>query len=252
MASGSGSQNRRIVWFGDTRIESKDNEERIRLYQARIQEIETCEIGILWVSDDQLETRTLSEFSFALAKGKPVLMADARSSINDYSIFLMRSAQHYCGCVGRDDALAIAAAIARNPTGDKVSVAFGGDLLRVLRKTQSPMEERLALHLVTACDLYPKVEAQVDIQAGGNRYRADFVISDPDVAVHVVVEVDGHDYHERTKEQARRDRSRDRLMMASGYHVLRFTGSEVWADPARCANEAAEFANQKISEAPGE
>ncbi len=54
----------------------------------------------------------------------------------------------------------------------------------------------------------------------------------------VVIEVDGHDYHERTKEQARRDRSRDRQMMMHGWVPLRFTGSEIYRDASACAVEA--------------
>ena len=48
------------------------------------------------------------------------------------------------------------------------------------------------------------------------------------------VECDGHAFHERTKEQAERDRSRDRGLMLSGITPVRFTGSEIWRDPIRC------------------
>jgi hypothetical protein len=51
------------------------------------------------------------------------------------------------------------------------------------------------------------------------------------------VEVDGHDFHERTKEQARRDRSRDRCLTRAGWRVLRFTGSEIVRDVGRCWSE---------------
>jgi very-short-patch-repair endonuclease len=54
----------------------------------------------------------------------------------------------------------------------------------------------------------------------------------------VTIEVDGHQYHERTKEQARRDRSRDRKQISFGWAPLRFTGWEVYTDPAACADEA--------------
>ncbi len=54
----------------------------------------------------------------------------------------------------------------------------------------------------------------------------------------VMLEVDGHDYHERTKEQARRDRSRDRRMVDNGWVPLRFTGQEVHEDATGCAAEA--------------
>lgn len=57
----------------------------------------------------------------------------------------------------------------------------------------------------------------------------------------VVVEVDGHDFHERTKEQARNDRSRDRFMLREGFYVLRYTGSEVFNNPYVVAREIREF-----------
>jgi very-short-patch-repair endonuclease len=53
-----------------------------------------------------------------------------------------------------------------------------------------------------------------------------------------VVECDGHDFHERTKEQAASDKARDRALQALGMRVLRFTGSEIWSDPLVCAREA--------------
>lgn len=53
----------------------------------------------------------------------------------------------------------------------------------------------------------------------------------------LAVECDGHDFHERTKHQARRDRSRDREMANLGITVLRFTGQEIHEDAERCAWE---------------
>jgi very-short-patch-repair endonuclease len=54
----------------------------------------------------------------------------------------------------------------------------------------------------------------------------------------MIIECDGHDYHERTKDQARKDRSRDRFLQSMGYLVFRYTGSEIWQDVFRCAHEA--------------
>lgn len=54
----------------------------------------------------------------------------------------------------------------------------------------------------------------------------------------VAVELDGHDFHERTKEQARRDRARERRLIAMGWTVVRFTGSEVYQDAERSVREA--------------
>ena len=49
-----------------------------------------------------------------------------------------------------------------------------------------------------------------------------------------MVECDGHAFHERTKDQAARDRSRDRAVQEGGATIFRFTGSEIWNDPVRC------------------
>jgi hypothetical protein len=51
------------------------------------------------------------------------------------------------------------------------------------------------------------------------------------------IECDGHDYHERTKAQAARDRSRDRKLTRAGWTVVRFTGSELYRDPSACVKE---------------
>lgn len=47
----------------------------------------------------------------------------------------------------------------------------------------------------------------------------------------VAVELDGHDFHERTKEQAERDKRRDRSLLSMGWTTIRFTGSEVVRSP---------------------
>lgn len=77
-------------------------------------------------------------------------------------------------------------------------------------------------------------------------YRVDFVIQCWDWKdkrwTHVVVECDGHEFHERTKEQAEKDKSRDRVLTAGGYKILRFTGREVWRDALGCVEQALKVA----------
>lgn len=76
-------------------------------------------------------------------------------------------------------------------------------------------------------------------QAGIGKYRADFLLWFSIGRHHggVIVECDGHDFHERTKEQAARDKRRDRDLLAAGYPVMRFTGSEIYKDPIGCAEQ---------------
>ena len=71
-------------------------------------------------------------------------------------------------------------------------------------------------------------------------YRADFALYKYHMngtITRIVIECDGHDYHERTKEQAMRDRKRDRDMILEGWSVLRFTGSEIHNNAEGCVQE---------------
>lgn len=74
-------------------------------------------------------------------------------------------------------------------------------------------------------------------QYEANGYRYDLALFCPGYKV-LFIECDGHDFHERTKEQALRDRRRDRRSQQDGNRVVRFTGAEIWADAASCASEA--------------
>lgn len=57
------------------------------------------------------------------------------------------------------------------------------------------------------------------------------------VVVRLVVECDGHAFHEKTPLQAKRDKSRDRYLLADGRPVMRFTGSEIFQTPLQCATQ---------------
>lgn len=93
-------------------------------------------------------------------------------------------------------------------------------------------------------DSYPDDHEAVVVfmQAPVIGYRVDFLLlaqlaEAKGGPVRIVIECDGHDYHERTKEQAKRDRGMDRALQAAGFRVFRFTGSEIYRDPDRCVEE---------------
>lgn len=58
-------------------------------------------------------------------------------------------------------------------------------------------------------------------------YLVDFLVTF--MGEQLVIECDGHDFHERTKEQAQKDKLRDRTLQRLGFKVFRFTGSELWS-----------------------
>jgi len=64
----------------------------------------------------------------------------------------------------------------------------------------------------------------------------------------VLVECDGHEFHEKTKEQAAKDKKRDRMLQSIGFHVFRFTGSEIWKNPLSCAQEVFQYLEKKVWE----
>jgi len=76
-------------------------------------------------------------------------------------------------------------------------------------------------------------------QARIDDYRVDFLLARKVglFSWKLAVECDGHEFHERTKEQAARDKSRDRTILATGVPIMRFTGKEIWADATACAEE---------------
>ena len=65
------------------------------------------------------------------------------------------------------------------------------------------------------------------------------------------IEIDGHIWHEKTKEQARKHKERERFLVSKGWKLLRYTGSEIFNDVSRCVDEvhsmAYEFGNKYIN-----
>lgn len=94
-------------------------------------------------------------------------------------------------------------------------------------------------HAVCHADVVFWIVPQWQLTLEGKSYRLDFALVPQDThrCPLFAIELDGHDFHERTKEQAARDRSRDRALAKAGWQVLRFTGSELWKDPRKCARD---------------
>lgn len=78
-------------------------------------------------------------------------------------------------------------------------------------------------------------------------YRVDFLcvfthLFEPESRYRMLaVECDGHDFHEKTKQQAARDKARDRALLLSGIPSMRFAGSEIWKDAFACVRQVDEY-----------
>lgn len=79
------------------------------------------------------------------------------------------------------------------------------------------------------------------LQYPWRKYRSDICFGGNRVGQRILVECDGHDFHERTKTQAAHDRRRDMLAQQDGYHIIRFTGSQIFASPYNCTFDLLNF-----------
>lgn len=91
---------------------------------------------------------------------------------------------------------------------------------------------------------------QHEVQCGEAKYRLDFIleVNDTDLLYEaylhgcefqpMAIELDGHDFHERTKEQVTYRNQRDRDLQAAGWRVMHYSGSELHASPARAVLDA--------------
>lgn len=91
---------------------------------------------------------------------------------------------------------------------------------------------------------------QADVKVGdGTKYVLDFSVSPADVdewieAIdlgvnfqQIGIELDGHDFHEKTKQQVTYRNKRDRDLQQAGWHIFHFSGSELWKSPFDAVNE---------------
>jgi len=150
------------------------------------------------------------------------------------------------------------------------------DLEYHARRCESPIEGLLFLALIVVgerrtdgpaitdgsevqpFDAFGAVSVQSQVQVGKHRIDmqvsfglTNVIMAPNEIDVHewrkgtVLVECDGHDFHEKTKQQASSDRRRDRELQAAGFPVFRFTGSDVWNRPIECAAEVVEEAYRR-------
>jgi len=128
---------------------------------------------------------------------------------------------------------------------------------------KSPIEHMFYLAFDIMCfvnhfDLltYIVLYAQQDVYRNTKHYIADFVFDTDNIGVEdiydkinpfkLVIECDGHEFHEKTKAQVKKDNERDYDLKMAGYDVLHFSGSQIYNEPFRCANEALEYIVSKI------
>ena len=74
-----------------------------------------------------------------------------------------------------------------------------------------------------------------------NGYIPDFAIYMNNMISGFVIEIDGYEWHEKTKEQVKADKEKDRTYLKNCFIPIRFTGSEVYHNAKRCVDEVFEI-----------
>ena len=127
-----------------------------------------------------------------------------------------------------------------------------------LNETQSPIEKLFALKMLKSQEAFyvqsrinrlpleyfekdkqfEEMEATIDFygrtlllipQFKVQQYHTiDFLLYLPKYDIRIAIECDGHDFHEKTKEQAKKDKQRDRYLVANNFYIFRYSGSEIY------------------------
>lgn len=121
---------------------------------------------------------------------------------------------------------------------------------------ESPIEQMLtfAFEIIAFCrgglasGMY--LIPQYEIDTGKRLCRADFVFDTNECEspythfekpFKLVIECDGHDFHEKTKAQVKKDNERDMAIKMAGYDILHFSGSQIYNEPFKCAKSVIDY-----------
>jgi very-short-patch-repair endonuclease len=164
----------------------------------------------------------------------------------------------------RDAASYVGAAASRNFTRSVIGVS--GDRASAFSGVESPLEAIFLIWFgaVAQADKEDysddfQLMGQRDVNAGGSKFRLDFVIAPslkmiartaefPMEFPKIAIEVDGHAFHEKTVEQVAYRNQRDRALQADGWTVFHYSWSEMTTRQAQCVGEVLSFATDRYSE----
>jgi hypothetical protein len=123
---------------------------------------------------------------------------------------------------------------------------------------ESPLEESFYVwwvaleQVVSGGNILVQLDPQFPVVIGDEHYRLDFRVKAwkrGDTAGNypkIAVEVDGHEFHERTREQVALRDARDRALQKDGWVVFHYSWSEFFADPLGKVAEVYFFARKTI------
>lgn len=123
---------------------------------------------------------------------------------------------------------------------------------------KSPIEQIFitAFDYIMSCDNRKNIYLlpQAEINIGDKKYYPDFLFEyDPYINNYntnskIIIECDGYEFHQKTKEQVQRDNEREYDLKMAGYEILRFSGTQIYKNPIKCAEDTYNYIISKIKE----
>lgn len=123
---------------------------------------------------------------------------------------------------------------------------------------ESPIEQIFKTAFDLYIDLLEKEHiflfSQMPIKIGNKRYVADFYFEQDqyvnkfDTNKKIIIECDGHEFHQKTKEQVKRDNEREYALKMAGYEIIRFSGSQIYNEPFKCVEDTYNYIMKSIKE----
>lgn len=130
---------------------------------------------------------------------------------------------------------------------------------------KSPIEQIFVTALEIYCEYENKQKIflfpQKEVDCNGKKYYLDFEFNAEDYLTYLTfgeeienknfkldIECDGYEFHQKTKEQVQHDNEREYDLKIAGYEVLRFSGTQIFNNPLKCAEDTYNYILKKIKE----
>lgn len=130
---------------------------------------------------------------------------------------------------------------------------------------QSPIEKIFITAFELYCEYFKNEKiflfSQFEVKCKEKKYIVDFEFHSDDYLEHLLlgdkiknnkfklaIECDGYAFHQKTKEQVQRDNEREFDLKMEGYDVLRFSGTQIYNNPVKCAEDTYNYIMKHIEE----
>lgn len=116
----------------------------------------------------------------------------------------------------------------------------------IVEQIESPIEQAMYVGLRSVIFFNYLEGITINHQSRIGKYRADFQVSFNGRSV--FVECDSQQFHEKTQEERRHEKERDRFFQKENHKIFHYTGAEILKDPFEVAREMLAYVTKKDEE----